>query len=106
MSHVTVVERRAIGTLVRVRLETGRTHQIRAHLKAIGLPLLGDPRYGDRNANDKALATYGTRRTLLHGERLVFRQPRTDESIDVSAMHEPDFARMFPKLGRPPRAGV
>ena len=103
VSHVTVVERRPIGTLVRVRLETGRTHQIRAHLAAIGHPLLGDPRYGDRNANDKALATYGTRRTLLHGERLVFRHPRTDELVDVTAVHEPDFARMFPSLGRKKR---
>ena len=86
------------ATLIRVRLETGRTHQIRAHLAAIGHPLLGDPRYGDRNANDKARATFGTHRTLLHGERLSFPLPNGGESIMVTAVHEPDFVRMFPHL--------
>jgi RluA family pseudouridine synthase len=98
VSHVTVVERRAGATLVRVRLETGRTHQIRAHLAAIGHPLLGDPRYGDRNANDKARSTFGTHRTLLHGERLRFPHPVSGERIDVTAVHEPDFVRLFPHL--------
>lgn len=98
VSHVTVVDRRAEATLVRVRLETGRTHQIRAHLAAVGHPLLGDERYGDRNANDKAKATFGTRRTLLHGERLTFPQPTSGAMIEAVAAHEVDFVRMFPKL--------
>jgi len=98
VSHVTVVDRRAGVTLVRVRLETGRTHQIRAHLAAVGHPLLGDERYGDRNANDKAKATFGTRRTLLHCERLRFPQPNLGTPIEVTAMHEVDFVRLFPKL--------
>lgn len=104
LSHVTVVERRSGATLVRVRLETGRTHQIRAHLAAIGHPLLGDPRYGDRNANDKAKATFGTHRTLLHGERLRFPLPGSGERVDVTAMHEPDFVRLFPHLRARPQA--
>jgi RluA family pseudouridine synthase len=98
VSYVTLVERRSGSSLVRVRLETGRTHQIRAHLAAIGHPLLGDPRYGDRNANDKAKATFGTHRTLLHGERLAFPSPRGAGTIEVRAMHEPDFVRLFPHL--------
>ena len=104
VSHVQVVDRRAGATLVRVRLETGRTHQIRAHLAAVGHPLLGDERYGDRNANDKARATFGTHRTLLHGARLVFPRPRDGERQEVVAVHEPDFVRLFPRLrARPPR---
>jgi RluA family pseudouridine synthase len=98
VTHVEVVARSTSASLVRVRLETGRTHQIRAHLAAIGHPLLGDPRYGDRNANDKAKATFGTHRTLLHGARLAFPQPTSGARVEVVAAHEPDFVRLFPQL--------
>ncbi len=63
-------------TLLRVRLETGRTHQIRAHLRAIGHPVVGDPVYGTSGR-------YGLERQFLHAARLAFEHPVTHEPIDV-----------------------
>jgi 23S rRNA pseudouridine1911/1915/1917 synthase len=63
-------------TLLRVRLETGRTHQIRAHLLAIGHPVAGDPEYG-------RAGLLGLPRQFLHAERLAFRHPSTGAMIDV-----------------------
>jgi 23S rRNA pseudouridine1911/1915/1917 synthase len=63
-------------TLLRVRLETGRTHQIRAHLLAIGHPVAGDPEYG-------RAGLLGLRRQFLHAEHLAFRHPVTIEAVDV-----------------------
>ena len=63
-------------TLLRVRLETGRTHQIRAHLLAIGHPVAGDPEYG-------RAGLLGLPRQFLHAEHLAFRHPVTGEAVDV-----------------------
>ena len=71
--------------LLRVRLETGRTHQIRVHLEAIDLPVAGDPIYG------KA-CVLGLERQFLHAARLAFTHPITGEEIDVSSPLPPDLA--------------
>ncbi len=96
VSKVTVLGRREGATHVRIALETGRTHQIRAHMQAIGHPLLGDARYGDQEANERARSTFGVHRALLHSKHLRFAQPTTGENIAVTATNEPDFARIFP----------
>jgi 23S rRNA pseudouridine1911/1915/1917 synthase len=64
------------ASLLRVRLETGRTHQIRAHLQAIGHPVAGDPEYG-------TAGLYGLDRQFLHAARLAFAHPVTGAPVDV-----------------------
>ena len=71
--------------LLRVRLETGRTHQIRVHLGAIGLPVAGDPTYG-------IAGDLGLERQFLHAARLAFAHPVTREPVDVSSQLPPDLA--------------
>jgi 23S rRNA pseudouridine1911/1915/1917 synthase len=72
-------------TLLRVRLETGRTHQIRAHLLAIGHPVAGDPEYG-------APGRHGLERQFLHAARLAFTHPVTSAAVDVSSPLPADLA--------------
>jgi 23S rRNA pseudouridine1911/1915/1917 synthase len=73
-------------TLLRVRLETGRTHQIRAHLQAIGHPVAGDPEYGG-GAGDLGLS-----RQFLHAEHLAFSHPVTGAAVDVRSPLPEDLA--------------
>ena len=75
-------------TLLRVRLITGKTHQIRAHLASIGHPILGDPKYGDMEFN----RMYKARRQMLHSYEVVF--PRLDEIESISGK---SFKTEFPK---------
>jgi 23S rRNA pseudouridine1911/1915/1917 synthase len=78
-------------TLLRVRLETGRTHQIRVHLEAIRLPVSGDPVYG-------VAGDLGLTRQFLHAVRLTFEHPFTSEAIDVSSPLPPDLAAALARL--------
>jgi 23S rRNA pseudouridine1911/1915/1917 synthase len=71
--------------LLRVRLETGRTHQIRVHLEAIDLPVAGDPTYGKPGV-------LGLERQFLHAARLAFTHPITGEEIDVTSPLPPELA--------------
>ena len=71
--------------LLRVRLETGRTHQIRVHLAAIELPVAGDPTYGIPR-------DLGLERQFLHAARLAFAHPVTGEPVDVTSPLPPDLA--------------
>ena len=78
-----VVERRAGHTLLRCDLDTGRTHQIRVHLAALGHPVAGDAEYGGR---EDALS-----RPMLHAWRLRLQHPRTKEEMSFEAPPPEDF---------------
>jgi 23S rRNA pseudouridine1911/1915/1917 synthase len=83
-THFEVLELLAAESYVEARLETGRTHQIRAHFAAIGHPLTGDPTYGGQ-------ARYGLERQFLHAHRLVFEHPLSGERLDLAAPLPPDL---------------
>jgi 23S rRNA pseudouridine1911/1915/1917 synthase len=72
------------ATLLRVRLQTGRTHQIRVHLQAIGHPVCGDPEYGTPGL-------YGLERQFLHAEHLAFSHPVTGALVDIHSPLPPDL---------------
>jgi 23S rRNA pseudouridine1911/1915/1917 synthase len=72
-------------TLLRLRLETGRTHQIRVHLAAIGHPVCGDPEYG-------TAGLLGLERQFLHATRLAFKHPVTGAEVDVRSELPADLA--------------
>jgi len=80
VTHFTVGERFDEYTLLELRLETGRTHQIRVHMKYIGFPLVGDPVYGGKGG--RALGMEGQ---ALHAETLGFIHPRSGEYMEFSA---------------------
>ena len=90
VTHFELVELIDQQALLRVRLETGRTHQIRVHLAAIGLPVVGDPVYG---VPDPALG-----RQFLHATRLAFTHPFTSERVEVESPLPPELSRYLEDL--------
>ncbi len=103
VTHFEVLERLPRTALLRVRLETGRTHQIRAHLAAIEHPVVGDPQYGGA-ASGRRL---GLRRQFLHASKLMFRHPFSGEFVACESKppaelsHALDSARREPVSGGP-----
>jgi len=77
-THFRVVDLLPADALVEARLETGRTHQVRAHFAAIGHPVAGDPRYGEAGR-------HGLTRQFLHSAGLGFRHPFTDEELELTS---------------------
>jgi 23S rRNA pseudouridine955/2504/2580 synthase len=73
------------ATLLEVNIETGRTHQIRRHLAAIGHPVVGDSKYGDFVFNRRVRASMGLKRMFLHSSRLALQHPLTGKRLTFSA---------------------
>jgi 23S rRNA pseudouridine1911/1915/1917 synthase len=101
-------------TLVRVRIETGRTHQIRVHLSSIGHPIVGDSLYGApgvvraegdqvimKKSRRRALETLALDRNFLHAAELVFAHPRTGAEISLSSPLPPELADFLQKIQAP-----
>ena len=83
ITHVNIIRRKPKTTLVRVRLETGRKHQIRVHLAEQGHPIIGDRVYGSRSNPIRRLA--------LHGAYLSFRHPRTGKQMEFESEYPKAF---------------
>ena len=103
MTDFEVLERLPRTALLRVRLETGRTHQIRAHLAAIDHPVVGDPQYGGRESGRRLRLKH----EFLHASKLMFRHPFSGELVrceskpPVELSHALDTARREPVSGGP-----
>jgi 23S rRNA pseudouridine1911/1915/1917 synthase len=81
-------------TLLGITLETGRTHQIRVHLKQIGTPILGDDLYGFESSNK----LFRCRRHMLHAESIAFRHPITNEPLCITAPLPADMLEIIEKF--------
>ncbi|MBQ9687761.1 MAG: RluA family pseudouridine synthase [Aeriscardovia sp.] len=89
VTHYDVLEHfGSLATFVTVKLETGRTHQIRVHFSSIGHPLVGDPMYG---SNPKINVELGLERQWLHATKLGFKHPRTSIWTTVESPYPPDL---------------
>jgi 23S rRNA pseudouridine1911/1915/1917 synthase len=90
VTHFTVIQRFAGGSLVKLRLETGRTHQIRVHMRHFGHPLMGDDLYGG--------SLDLIHRQALHSWRLEFNHPVTREHMRLEAPLPADMTSLIHKL--------
>ncbi|PTI69605.1 RluA family pseudouridine synthase [Staphylococcus succinus] len=93
ITHFNVLEHFNKYTLIECQLETGRTHQIRVHMKYIGYPLVGDPKYGPK----KTLDIGGQ---ALHAEVIGFEHPVTHEYIEKSSALPDDFEQLLSDIRR------
>ena len=98
VTHFKVIKRYDNFTLVKCILETGRTHQIRVHMKYIGHPLVGDPLYGPR----KVIGKDGQ---FLHAALLGFKHPRTGKEMVFEAPLPENFQKMLDKLDKQQHKG-
>lgn len=109
LTRYEVLEEYGFLSLLKLKLETGRTHQIRVHLSHLNHPVLGDPFYGGRNTKMITLNMENRRlaaeiltdmnRQALHAWKLGFRHPITNQAMDVEAPLHHDLWDLMKKLG-------
>ncbi|HAE29978.1 MAG TPA: RNA pseudouridine synthase [Flavobacteriales bacterium] len=110
VTHYEVIERFGYVTLVKCKLETGRTHQIRIHMKHIGHPLFGDPEYGgDRIIKGTTFSKYKQfiencfktlPRQALHAQSLGFTHPKTNDWMEFESELPADISEVLSKWSR------
>jgi 23S rRNA pseudouridine955/2504/2580 synthase len=98
LSHFRMLERRGGQSYCEVRIETGRTHQIRAHARHIGHPVAGDDKYGDPEANKRLREQAGLKRLFLHAASLEFALDDGKTPYVLSAPLPPDLLAVLDKL--------
>ena len=96
VTHYEVLGEGESLSFIEVRLETGRTHQIRVHMAHIGNPVLGDRTYGGMG---EAARELGLIRPFLHAWKLSFVSPGTNEPVDVTDQLPPDLAEVLERAG-------
>jgi 23S rRNA pseudouridine955/2504/2580 synthase len=96
----------AEATLLELTIETGRTHQIRRHLEAIGHPVVGDGKYGDFPFNRVAQRQWGLRRMFLHSARLALAHPITGKRLQLESPLPSELSDALQKAGIQPGASL
>ena len=99
LSHFRVLERRGGQSYCEVRIETGRTHQIRVHAQHIGHPVAGDDKYGDAAANKRLREQVGLKRLFLHASTLDFALEGGKAPYALSAPLAPELLDVLDRLG-------
>jgi len=99
VSHFKVLERRGGHSFCEVRIETGRTHQIRVHAQHIGHPVAGDDKYGDAEAGRRLREQAGLKRLFLHAASLSFRLEDGKVPYLLNAPLAPELAAVLDRLG-------
>jgi len=98
VSHFTVLERRGGHSFCQVRIETGRTHQIRVHAQYIGHPVAGDDKYGDEVVSKRLREQVGLKRLFLHAASLEFRLDGGKRPYLLQAPLAPELAQALERL--------
>jgi 23S rRNA pseudouridine955/2504/2580 synthase len=98
LSHFKVLERRGGHSYCEVRIETGRTHQIRVHAQHIGHPVAGDDKYGDPAVNKRLREQIGLKRLFLHAASLEFALDKGRADYSLHAPLAPELMEALDRL--------